>query len=306
MAVKYSEDQKRKIEEIRDRFRSLDRDPDVDYRPHDELSFLNIDRELSFWKYRVDVFASKSSATKAPTGDVDHIVQILNDVLKALDGILGRIPNSEAADSYLKGKVDALYGNEEDSRQRARHRDGQPDCLLTQFNSVYWDRVPDDVKVKEVVKEVTRDAERKVVLTGSCDLSESYRKSEVQVQSARKRMSNACLLGLVALAIVALISFFSGDQPLPFHVTLPINFLILLYCSIEIRRFLIDAKNRDIARNRLTEFNSLPKLDEIDAASRSEIVKGWYSSFNRPAETSAPLANMLKALFNQGNVNAGG
>ena len=306
MAVKYSEDQKRKVEEIWDRFRSLDRNPDVDYRPHDELSFLNIDRELSFWKYRVDVFASKSSATKAPIGDVDHIVQILNDVHKALDGILGRIPNSEAAESYLKDKVDALYGNEEDTRQRARHRDGQPSCLLTQFNSVYWDRVPDDVKVKEVVKEVKRDAERKVVLTGSCDLSESYRKSEVQVQIARKRMSISCALGLVALSIVAWISSSSGDPSLPFHVTLPINFLILLYCSIEIRRFLIDAKARDIARKRLTEFNSLPKLDEIDAASRSEIVKGWYNSFNRPAETSAPWAGVLKALFNQGNANEGG
>lgn len=67
---------------------------------------------------------------------------------------------------------------------------------------------------------------------------------------------------------------------------------------IVLRDRLEDAKNRDVSKVRLREYNALPDYETIeDSATRNEIVKNWYNAFNRLEERDLTWTDILKPLI---------
>ena len=298
MAVQYTKEQKDRIKEIRHQFELLERRSEVDYRNHDAHPNLNLDQLLDYWKYRVKVFASEKMPLKAPPANLDAIFTNLEEVKEALERLLSDIPPDESAVSYLDSNLIKINGDSSSSQDSySRHQTPQI-SLIDQFNGLYWKYIPDDFSVKEIVKEIKIE-KLETTLTGGADLKEAYCKSETLVAKSLVRMRWACILGVAFLVAVACSGALAFSEPLPFQTTLPINLLILLYCSVEIRRYLIDAKHRDLCRVRLREYNTLPPLPPADAPEHGEIVKSWYHAFNKLDDKDLTWADIVKPLINR-------
>lgn len=298
MADRYTNEQREQIKEISDAFESLARREDVDYRHHDANNNLNLDQLLNYWKYRVKVFASKKSTLRAPPGKLSAIIENLEKVQDALNRLLSDIPSDESADDYLDGNLRKINGELSTNQSQRLNRQGQTESLSDEFNELYWKHIPDDFSVREIVKEIK--VERlETTLTGKADLEEAYHKSEKVVLNSLKRMRTVCGIGVALLIAIAAAGAIAFQTPLPFQTTLPINLLILLYCSVEIRRYLIDAKNRDLCRVRLREFNTLPPLPSVDAPMHGEIVKSWYHAFNKLDDKDLTWADIVKPILNR-------
>lgn len=298
MAVKYTKDQKTRIRELRQEFESLRRRTEVDYRNHDAHANLNLDQLLDYWKYRVKVFASEKMPLQAPPGNLDAILNNLEEVKEALERLLSDIPPDESAVSYLDGNLNKINGVPSSGHDSNSRHQTRPLSLIDQFNELYWKYIPDDFSVKEIVKEIKIE-KLETTLTGGADLKEAYCKSEAMVAKSLARMRRACLFGVVLLVAIACSGALAFAEPLPFQTTLPINILILLYCSVEIRRYLIDAKHRDLCRVRLREYNTLPPLPRDDAPEHGEIIKSWYHAFNKLDDKDLTWADIVKPLINR-------
>ena len=298
MVDRYTSEQRKQIREISSAFESLARREDVDYRQHDANANLNLDQLLDYWKYRVKVFASKKHALCAPPGKLSAIIENLGNVKDALEQLLSDIPPHESADNYLDSNLRKINGELSTNQSQRSYQQGQRGSLSDEFNELYWQHIPDDFSVKEIVKEI-RVEKLETTLTGGADLEEAYHKSERVVLQSLKRMRTVCGIGIVLLVVIAATSAVAFKNPLPFQTTLPINLLILLYCSVEIRRYLIDAKNRDLCRVRLREFNALPPMLPVDTPVHGEIVKSWYHAFNKLDDKDLTWADIVKPILNR-------
>ena len=298
MADRYTSEQRKQIKEISDDFAALARLEDVDYRQHDNNANLQLDQLLDYWKYRVKVFASNKKSLRAPPAKLGAIIENLKKVKDALERLLSDIPPDESADSYLESNLRKINGEPTASQPQRHYQQDQRSSLIDEFNELYWKHIPDDFSVKEIVKEIKVE-KLETTLTGGADLEEAYHKSEKVVMKSLKRMRTTCGVGVVLLITIAALGTIAFKNPLPFQTTLPINLLILLYCTVEIRRYLIDAKHRDLCRVRLREFNTLPPLPPVDAPSHGEIVKSWYHSFNKLDDKDLTWVDIFKPLLNR-------
>ena len=298
MADRYTSEQRKEIREIGDAFESLTRREDVDYRQHDKNANLQLDQLLDYWKYRVKVFASNKKSLRAPPGKLPAIIENLKKVNDALERLLSDIPPDESADSYLESNLKKINGEPTSSQTQRHSQQNQRLSLIDEFDELYWKHVPDDFSVKEIVKEIKVE-KLDTTLSGGADLREAYHKSEKVVVKSRNRMRTTCGIGVLLLIVIAAVGTVVFENPVPFQTTLPINLLILLYCSVEIRRYLIDAKSRDVCRVRLREFNTLPPLPPIDAPTYGEIIKSWYHAFNKLDDKDLTWADIVKPLLNR-------
>ena len=293
--MQYDKELKIQIRQISDDFEKLKRREDVDYYPQNQHPSLNLEQLLAFWKYRVQVFSSSNPKLKASIGNAQKTIPILQEILEVLNKLLDRIPSNESADTYLNNLIEKLN----ESQPSSPHHGQQPRSsrsLLDRFHDSYWKLVPDEFKMKEIVRETVK-LKSKTILSASADLIEAYCKSESKVKESFCKMTVVCIAGIVLLGVVMYIGAEFFDQPLGFQATFPINLLILLYCSVMIRRYLIDAKNRDVCKIRLREYNSLPDYDNADDQTKSEIIKNWYNSFNKFPEKDLTWSDVLKPLF---------